>query len=127
MKFKDICKNYDTTIFDSALKSIFIADEELDFEIKIVKKEIIAYVAYKDLDVSNDIYHIFVKEEYRKNSIATELISLIFYKDILVEVDIENIKAINLYKKLGFKKIRELNNYYKNGNDAIVLLNCYNQ
>ncbi len=127
MNFIDICKNYDTSIFDDDLKSIFIADEELDFKIKVIEKEIIAYIAYKDLDISNDVYHLYVKKEYRKKSIATELINLISNKDILVEVDIENIKAIKLYEKLGFKKIKTLKNYYKNGNDAIVLLNCYNK
>ncbi len=127
MNFIDICKNYDTSIFDDDLKSIFIADEELDFKIKVIEKEIIAYIAYKDLDISNDVYHLYVKKEYRKKYIATELINLISNKDILVEVDIENIKAIKLYEKLGFKKIKTLKNYYKNGNDAIVLLNCYNK
>ncbi len=126
MKFDDICNKYKIDIFDLNLLEIFSNDKELEFEIEIEKGEIIAYIAYKDLEFSNDVYHIFVKEKFRKNGLATKLLSKIYNKDILVEVDEENIRAINLYKKLGFKKIRKINNYYKNGNDALVLFKCYN-
>ncbi len=126
MKFADICKQYEVDIFDKNLLDIFSSDKELEFEIEKEQNEIIAYISYKRLDLSNDVYHLFVNENFRKKGIASKLLNKIYNKDILVEVDEKNIKAINLYKKLGFKEIKKISNYYKNGNNALVLLKCYN-
>ncbi len=125
MKFDDICKQYEVDIFDKDLLDIFLSDKELEFEIEKEQNEIIAYISYKKLELSNDVYHLFVNEKFRKKGIASKLLNKIYNKDILVEVDEKNIKAINLYKKLGFKKIKKISNYYKNGNNALVLLKCY--
>ncbi len=126
MKFDDICKQYEVDIFDKDLLDIFLNDKELEFEIEKEQNEIIGYISYKNLELSNDVYHLFVNENFRKKGIASKFLNKIYNKDILVEVDEENIKAINLYKKLGFKEIKKISNYYKNGNNALVLLKCYN-
>ncbi len=126
MKFDDICKQYEVDIFDKDLLDIFLNDKELEFEIEKEQNEIIGYISYKNLELSNDVYHLFVNENFRKKGIASKFLNKIYNKDISVEVDEENIKAINLYKKLGFKEIKKISNYYKNGNNALVLLKCYN-
>ncbi len=126
MKFEEISKDYKIDIFEDGLMDIFKNDKELEFEIITNSKDIVAYIAYKDLSISNDVYHIFVKKEYRKKGLASKLLNDIFTKDILVEVDEKNIGAIKLYKKEGFTEIKRIKSYYKNGNDALVLIKCYN-
>ena len=42
-------------------------------------------------------------------------------KSSILEVRQSNIKAIGLYKKIGYKEISKRKNYYNNGEDALVL------
>jgi len=42
-------------------------------------------------------------------------------KEICLEVRVTNTSAISLYKKLGFKIARTLNNYYADGEDAYLM------
>ena len=72
-----------------------------------------------------EIIDIFVKEEYRNNSIAQNLI-----KEILKDFDVENITlevsknnkpAINLYEKLGFKAVAPRKNYYSDADGLLML------
>lgn len=72
-----------------------------------------------------EIDYIFVLEEYRKNGIASKLINYIIkenkdVENITLEVSVENIPAINLYKKLGFKVVATREKYY-NGIDAYLM------
>lgn len=50
------------------------------------------------------------KEEYRNMGIATDMLSYAIELDknkrIMLLVDIDNDKAIRLYEKLGFKKVK---------------------
>lgn len=91
-------------------------------------KEIKGYViASKVLDEVN-IDRVAVKEEYRRQKIATNLIvgleeelkkqgSKIFY----LEVRKSNVSAINLYKSMGYEEIAIRKNYYENTEDAIIM------
>lgn len=71
-----------------------------------------------------NIIHLFVKEKYRKNGIATLLLNHIllnqYIENYFLEVKSNNIPAINLYKKLGFIVINIRKKYY-NGIDALVM------
>jgi ribosomal protein S18 acetylase RimI-like enzyme len=40
--------------------------------------------------------------------------------EIILEVGINNIPAKTLYERVGFKLIKEIKNYYLNGEDALV-------
>lgn len=66
-----------------------------------------------------DIINLFIEESYRQKGYASELINYVIksnkdINEIMLEVKENNISALNLYKKLGFKKIGERKNYYKN-------------
>jgi ribosomal-protein-alanine N-acetyltransferase len=71
-----------------------------------------------------EIIDAFVLEKYRRNNIMTSLFNYLFknekYTKIFLEVSEENIGAINLYNKLGFKVISVRKGYY-NGIDAYVM------
>jgi len=87
--------------------------------------EIIGYIAIsKVLDIV-DILSIVVKQNYKREGIATTLLEYIFNLDnvskIMLEVRKSNIVAQSLYEKLGFKKIHIRKNYYlDNHEDAYI-------
>ncbi len=71
------------------------------------------YVIYNRLEIAN----FRVLDEYQRRGIGTELLSFLINKypkvdNITLEVREDNIKAINLYKKMGFKQVAIRNNYY---------------
>ena len=103
-----------------------------NYNILVAKKdnEIIGYISVCFVKNSNiDIESIVVKENYRKNGVATSLLNNIFIfaksinvKDIFLEVRASNTPAINLYLKNRFKKISIRKKYYTdNLEDAIIL------
>jgi len=72
------------------------------------------------------IVSVAVQREYRRQKLASELIkqsmkaldTVYGAKEVILEVRITNHPAIELYDKLGFKRIRILRTYYRNGEDA---------
>ena len=72
--------------------------------------KVVGYVDITHKYDENEPYDVFVKEEYRNMDIATDMLSYAIELDknkrIMLLVDIDNDKAIRLYEKLGFKKVR---------------------
>lgn len=72
------------------------------------------YVNYETVELLN----IAVDHRFRNRGIATKLIEYLYDLDgvekIILEVKSSNVQALNLYKKLGFKTIRTIKNYYGN-------------
>ncbi|MDQ1280853.1 MAG: [ribosomal protein S18]-alanine N-acetyltransferase [Thermoproteota archaeon] len=74
------------------------------------------------------VVSIAVIPEYRRNGIGYNLISkalagMFEYRanECYLEVRVSNDTAINLYKKLGFKQIKTINGYYKDGESAYLM------
>lgn len=89
--------------------------------------ELFSYViAIQSLDDIN-ILSIATKEEYKHNGYATRLIkwyknlAQVVEKTLSLEVKSKNTNAINLYQNLGFKKVHERKNYYKDGDTALIM------
>ena len=72
---------------------------------------IIIYLA-KDNDILID--EIFIEESYRDKGIGTNIINAILKEHDIVYLWVykENIKAISLYKKLGFEVVEETQTRY---------------
>jgi N6-L-threonylcarbamoyladenine synthase len=92
--------------------SYYINDEEIGY--------IIYRVSYNTLDITD----VFVKEEYRNKGYASELINYLINNNVnvkfMLEVRDDNVNAIKLYKKFGFKEINRRIKYYKD-TDAIIM------
>ena len=75
--------------------------------------------------------NIGIKEEFRKKGLGQDLLDQIIHasqsmgsKKIFLEVRVSNIPAIELYKKLGFKKVSLRKDYYslpEGREDALVM------
>jgi len=90
---------------------------------------VIAYAGIELLVDHADITAIAVSNLHLNKGIATLLLNDIFRKcknlnidKIFLEVRTSNIPAINLYKKLGFKKISTRKKYYENNEDAYIYI-----
>ena len=106
-----------------------------------LNNKVIGFIIYYITFNSSKIAQSAVKKEYRKQGVGealmNEMINLIisnnkllkdekeieenFIETMTLEVRESNTKAINLYKKLGFKELRKKPGYYKDGETALYL------
>ncbi len=77
-----------------------------------------------------EIHRIGVKRELQGMGIGRELLKTLFKiarergaKEAILEVNEKNYRAISLYKHLGFSKVSERKNYYRNDHALILKLN----
>ena len=81
-----------------------------------IDNKIVGFLDYSVIYEKIEINYIFVINEYRRRNIAYNLIKHVIdnyeFDNITLEVNINNIGAISLYKKLGFKVISIRKNYY---------------
>ena len=88
-------------------------------------KKVVAFLIFTIMYDKCEIIDIFVKSDYRNKKIAQMLINELSsdynLDNITLEVSESNIPAINLYEKLGFKKVATRKNYYKDSNGILML------
>ena len=88
---------------------------ELD-NFKMIKVEdiLVGTVGVIDYEDGKMIDEIFILEEYRNKGIGTDIINniLIKYNKVYLWVYIDNVRAVNLYKRLGFEVIEETDKRY---------------
>ena len=76
-------------------------------------EKVLGYLEIRLVDGVVDIMNLFVNEEDRKKGIATSLMNKMIeeenYSRIMLEVNENNVEAIRLYSKLGFKEMAEIN------------------
>ncbi|MFA4647725.1 ribosomal protein S18-alanine N-acetyltransferase [Pyrococcus kukulkanii] len=92
--------------------------------------KVIGYVMeYLKPDMEGHIMSIAVHPDYRGNGIGKALmvavIDRLFKRGarwIGLEVRVSNERAINLYRKLGFKIVKRIISYYSDGEDAYYMI-----
>ena len=89
--------------------------------------EIIGFAGIKIIVDTADIMNIVVKKSWRNqgvgNLLLTNLVSLckeLNLSSLSLEVNEDNIPAIHLYKKFGFKQIGLRKNYYQGKNGLVM-------
>ncbi|MFV0289032.1 MAG: GNAT family N-acetyltransferase [Mycoplasmatales bacterium] len=125
--YKNMPKSYQNQInnlskYSTDLQAIYKIDPTILFIIYLSQNEIIGYLAYKDFDISYDIYNIVIDPQYQRQQIGQQLLSNIFDKKIVLEVKEGNQGAINFYQKNNFKIVNIKPKYYKDGQNAIVMV-----
>lgn len=88
----------------------------------------IGFLGFEDLGEELNILKVAVVPEFRKNKVASKLMErTIEYfekspaKQIFLEVRKSNLVAQKLYEKFGFKAEYERPNYYRNGENCLVM------
>ena len=87
-------------------------------------EKVLGYLEIRLVDGVVDIMNLFVNEEERRKGIATSLMNEMINKEdysrIILEVNENNIEALRLYNKLGFKEISLRERYY--GEDTAIIM-----
>lgn len=94
--------------------------------------KVVGFIDFMITFNSATISQIAVKNEYRKNGIATKLLSEMekcfpndiedIVENVTLEVRESNQAAINLYKKNGYEEMVIKKHYYSNGENAIYMV-----
>jgi ribosomal-protein-alanine N-acetyltransferase len=99
------------------------------FLVAEVEKKIVGYIIGFCKNEVGIVVSIAVHPNFRRKGIGTklwgELLKLFKNNNVKIarlEVRKSNSIAQNFYKKIGFKKIGTIKNYYENGEDAIVMV-----
>ena len=85
---------------------------------------VIGYLYYSDIYDRIEINQINVLDKYRRNGHASELMKHLIAKNknISLEVKCNNIPAIKLYEKHGFKKVAIREGYYDGVDGHLMIL-----
>ena len=113
-------------------KHFFLQELENEFaEYYVLKKdgEIAGYAGMWQMFENCDLTNIAIREDYQGRGYGEELLRFMISRAIEkgcefmhLEVRVSNIKAQNLYEKLGFIKTRIRKGYYENGEDGIDMV-----
>lgn len=117
-------------LVNSNFTNLFQLDKLINSDIDYVlgdyeNDKLVGFIHFTKLYETIDIVNVVVSEQFRNKGIASNLINYIVnnYKDInniMLEVNVNNIAAINLYLKNGFKEIYRRKKYYGD-EDAIIM------
>lgn len=129
--FNQIASNLTTDFSDFWNSNILKSELENPNSKYIVAKlnnEVVGFAGIIDTLDQMEITNIVVKKHFRNKGIGTDLLNVLIEISkqnkrnvIFLEVNCNNISAINLYKKNGFKNVGLRKKYYNNTDDAILM------
>lgn len=112
-------KQYKYELEENEFSYLFVLEHE---------ETIVGYYGFWILFEDCDITKVSIRREFQGMKLSNVLMEDCFNRvkslgcnKINLEVRVDNIKAINLYKKYGFKEICVRKDYYGKGEDALVL------
>lgn len=98
-------------------------------KVYVIDNKIVGFIDYSIIYERAELNYIYVVDTFRNNGIASKLLANVFSSlkkqnilNISLEVNKNNQAAINLYQKNGFKIEAIRKNYYKNGDDAYLMV-----
>lgn len=104
-----------------------IGAENSKYVVAVANGEIVGFAGLKIVADQADIMNIVTRKNFRRKGVGTLLLKklITICKDfkltsIFLEVNEENIPAITLYEKFGFKNVGIRKNYYKNKNGIVM-------
>lgn len=90
--------------------------------------KIVGYILVLIKRITPKLYSIGVKESYRGKKISQKLLEIISkelialdFKGLVLEVRTDNEIAIALYKKMGFKIVKTIKAFYRDGCNAYLM------
>ena len=110
------------------IKEVVNNDNPFSKEIQYIEDyNVLGELKYSLIYERMEVDNILVKEKYRSRGIGTKLMSYLVSEaihhkviNITLEVRVSNSRAINLYKKFGFREVA-LRKYYYGDEDAILM------
>ena len=126
-EYYEMLKDLVKTSFSYNLDDDFKNNSFTKYFIYIEKSNIIGYVNYYDLYDRFELSYIYVLENMRNKGIASKLLSYLIdignkkeINNITLEVSKDNVEALRLYSKYGFKEVAVRPTYY-DGIDGLLM------
>ena len=112
-------KNIDKISLKAIHSSNYFKENLNNMIVAVEGQEIIGYFMFKDETAMNLVIH----PDYRKKGIGKMLIREVMKKSgrLVSRTREDNVNALGFLKHLGFKYKRKIENYYKNGDNAIEM------
>ena len=112
----NISSNYVLSLFDSNPFAKFL--------VCTIDNIIVGYLYYSDIYDRIEINQITVFDKYKRHGYGSILMEKVLSlgKSISLEVRVDNIAAINLYKKYGFKIVSVRKGYYDGVDGYLMVL-----
>ena len=92
------------------------------------ENNLVGYINLLVVDSVAEIINVSVLDDFRKKGVGTQLIDFSIkylienqFTGVMLEVNENNLPAINLYKKIGFKEVYVRRKYYEGKYDAIIM------
>lgn len=112
-------------IYEFDIKYLLLNSPYLVNYVYVVNDIPVGLISYSIIYDRIELDYLWVKCDYRKKGIASLLLKYMFDTpnviNFTLEVSVDNIGAINLYKKYGFKIASVRKNYYGN-KDAYLMI-----
>ena len=119
-------KAFDDYVYEDYLK--MGQDSNYKFLVATRNEEVVGFLIFLQVDIKLEIIKIATSSSALRLGVATALIDYMFnygksagFSGVILEVNEKNAPAINLYEKLGFKKIHVRKKYYNYTFDAIIM------
>ena len=125
--------HYETKIFDQHVEEKALYEEIIENKVSryymaLFENERIGYIGVWIPRPNAEILTLYIKEEFRKKSYGVVLLEFMLdqlaeenIESVTLEVRVSNVAAISLYKKVGFEQVSIRKNYYKDGEDALLM------
>ena len=125
----DAINELDKKFFNDSLGRDFLLNDLLNnamanYFVAVIDKQIVGYIGSWVAD-NTTILNFCVDSDYQKQGIGTKLLQSVIDNGVgclSLEVRVTNKNAIRFYELRGFKKAAIRQNYYKNGDDAILMI-----
>ncbi len=105
-----------------------IRQQNIIFRVMLLDNEVIGYYSFQKIFEEGYINNLAIKREYQSKGYGKILFEDLLerankfeVKALTLEVGVDNIKAISLYEKYGFKEEGIRKNFYKNSIDAKIM------
>lgn len=119
---------YSKDMLQDILKDIYLLKNNDSILVAQDDNEVIGYIIFHISDDFTDIYKIFIRENNRRQKLATRLIDEVYKlakrynsKKLILEVRANNLNAINFYKFNNFNQINIRKNYYSEPTDDAII------
>lgn len=114
----------DSNISPDYVLSLFDSNPFAKFLVCVVDGTVVGYLYYSDIYDRIEINQITVFDYYKRRGYGSMLMGkvLSFGKNVSLEVNVNNISAIDLYKKYGFRIVSVRKGYYDGVDGYLMVL-----
>ena len=122
-------KVFDESLGYDMLYSELVMNPFANYFVLEIDKKVSGYIGVWIDEDHSEIINFYVDEEYQNMGFGSMMLEFVIelclmskVPNISLEVRESNLKAIALYNKYGFEFSHKRKEYYKNGEDALVLI-----